>query len=355
MRRFFISVVVLLVLGAVSEIRSFALTEEEVYISSGADRVLPKEETEKSFAERVLSLFSDLWQGTVGGVFKHCGLILACLVVLALGEGLGGLRGEKINAALDFASGAALAAACFPALQTVFEYTKASVEGFCAFGVSLLPVNAALYSMGGSTAEAVAATSGVNLFLTLTETVCAKLLLPVLSMGFAFALTGLLPGATTLAPLASFIKNVACTLITFTFSLVCFVFYFQSAIAASADGFAYRSIKFASGAFIPLIGNAVGDSARTVFGAVSSVKATVGAAGLTVMLGYILPPLVSAVLYKLGFAFCAVAARLCGLEKQARFVGELSSMLGVSMALLIATAVVFTVISAVFLKSGVAA
>lgn len=352
MRRFFIYLGVLLVLFTFSGLRADAVDESEIYKASGAAELDLEEDV--NFADKAASFLSSAWEGAVGGAFKHCGLILGCLVLLSLINGVRELREDKSSStALDFVSAAVLSALCLPALQTAFSYAKAAVEGLCAFSASLLPVMTALYSMGGNTAQGVAASSGLGMFLTVAELICAKVLLPLLSLGFALALTGLLPGAASLAPMASFVKTAACTLIAFLFSLVCFVFYVQTAVAATGDGFAYRSIRFASGAFVPVIGNAVGDSARTVFGAVSVVKANVGVWGLTVMLGYLLPPVISGFLYKMSFALCSVGARLFGLDKAARFLSELGSLLGISLALLIAAAAVFTVISAVFLKSGV--
>ncbi len=335
-------------------ISASAVTEEEIYEKSGADELVDEEDI--SFGDKVWQLFESAVEGAVSGAFKYCGAILACLVLLSLVNNIKELRSDTGgNAAYDFVSAVALSAACFPAVQMCFNYAKAAIEGLCVFSATLLPVMTALYSMGGNTAGGIAAAGGFGMFLTVTEAVCAKLLLPLLSLGFAFALTGLLPGAASLAPLSSFVKNAACTLIAFVFSLVCFVFYFQTEISASADGFAYRSVKFATGAFVPVIGNAVGDSARTVFGAVSVVKGAVGGFGLAAMLSYLLPPIVSGFMYKLCFSLCSVCARLFGLEKASKFLTELNSLLGISLALLIATAVVFTVISAVFLKSGVTA
>ncbi|MBQ7048014.1 MAG: hypothetical protein IJN86_03610 [Clostridia bacterium] len=354
MKRFFIYLGVLLVLMACTQLKAHAVQEQDIYERSGAEEL--GAEKDINFLDKVWEIFTDAYEGAIGGAFKYCGIILGCLILLSLAENLRALREDKgSGAAMDFVSAVALSAACFPALSMSFEYAKAAVEGLCGFSVSLMPVMGALYSMGGNTAQGVAAVSGFSVFLTVTEVVCAKLLLPVLSVGFAFSLTGLLPGAASLAPLSSFVKNLSCTLIAFTFSLVCFGFYTQTAVTAAADNFAYRSIKFASGSFVPLIGNAVGDSARTVFGAVSVVKSSVGAWGLAVMLAYLLPPVISGFLYKLAFSFCSVSAKLFGLEKAAKFLGELSSLLGISLALLIAAAIVFTVISAVFLKSGVSA
>lgn len=341
----------MILLLTVGRVKAFAI-EEDIYKESGAAELVEEGEDE-DLADSLWRIISTAYDGAIGGAFKHAGIIFACLIMLSLMENTDRLRLGEGSFGFGYISAVVLSAACFPALYTVFSYTKAAVEGLCTFSVSLLPVMTALYSMGGNTAQGISNAGGLGLFLSAAQLVCGKLLMPVLSLGFAFTLTGLLPGTGTLGTVTGFIKNAVCMLIAFVFSLVCFVFYFQTAVSGTADNFAYRSVKFASGAFIPVIGNAVGDSARTVFGAVSSVKGVVGGYGLTVMLSYLLPPIVSAVLYKLAFGLCTVGAKLCGMEKQSKFLGDLNGLLGVSLALLIAVSVVFTVISAVFLKSGV--
>lgn len=353
MRRFFILLCVLLLLLSINRTSVSAVDEDYIRKESGATELKGEE---GPLTESLWRTLSTSLTGGIGKAFKHGALIAACLVLIAVFGGLRSIKGEDLSTAtFDFVSAASLGAAAFPAVYGVFLYAKAAIESMHAFCVTLLPVTVTLYSMGGNPTQGVAAGSGMSMFLTVTETVNAKLLLPLLTVGFAFALTGLLPGAEGIAPFGSFIKNCSTTLIAFVFSLVGFLFYFQTAIAAGADSFAYRSVKFASGAFIPLIGNVVGDSARTVFGAVSVVKSSVGGLGLCVVMGYLLPPLVCVLLYKGVFSFCAMFASLCGLEKQARFVKELGALLGASLALLVGCGVVFTVISAVFLKSGVSA
>lgn len=351
MKRFFISLFVLILLVTIGKVRAFAA--EDVYTSSGAASLV-SEGSDEGLSASLKSILSAAFEGVLGGAVKYGGVILGCLVLLALADSADKLKERKSGGfGFDFISAVVLAAASFPPLELAYSYAKSAVEGLCAFSVSLLPVMTALYSMGGNTAQAVASASGLSLFLSVCELICAKLLLPILSMGFAFSLTEVLPGSTNLGAVSSFLKNTVCVLIAFVFSLVCFVFYFQNTISATADNFTYRSVKFAAGTFIPLIGNAVGDSARTVFGAVSTVKSAVGVYGLTAMLTYLIPPLVASVAYKLMFSFCTLAARLCGLEKQAKFLAGIGGLLGISMALLITASVVFTVISAVFLKSGV--
>lgn len=352
-KRLIIWTAVLALLALLGGTSVCAVSYEDIYKESGAAEIAPEED---------VGLWESLWQtlttaltGGAGKAVKSGASVIACLLALFVINGMRSIKTEDISGtAVELAGAAALSALCFPAVYGVFTYTSAAIKSMCTFCTALLPVSGALYSMGGNTAQGISAGAGLSLFLTVAQAVNTHLLLPLLSAGFAFALTGLLPSGGSLAGLGAFLKNACVTLVTFVFSLVGFVFYFQTAVSATSDNLTYRTVKFASGTFIPVIGNAVGDSARTVFGAVSAVKASVGVTGLCVVLGYLLPPMVSAIAYKCAFSLCGVFARLCGLPRQAQFIGELSALLGISLALLVACTVIFTVISAVFLKSGVA-
>ncbi len=354
MKRFFLSLFVLLALFAINEIKASAVTAEEIMDKCEAEAVVPDSET--SLSDSVRDILRRAFTGSLDGLLGHTATLVCCAVLLLVSDSISGIKDNKaLQTSFDFVSAAVLAAACFPPIYTVFTYTKTAVDSLCAFGASLLPVTASLYAMGGNTAQAVASTASTTLFLNLAQLVASRLLLPLLAVGFAFALLSVFPTGEHNAPVASFIKNTAVALLVFTFSLVCFLFYFRSGVAATADNAAYRGVKFASSTFIPVIGSAVGDSARTVFGAVSVVKSTVGVAGLCVVLGYLLPPLVTVFMYRLAFSAVGLAVRLCGNEKQGKFMGELSSLLGVASALLVACTAVFAVLSAVFMKSGVSA
>ncbi len=352
MRRFFAFLIVLIVLMAVGQIKAFAADEEDIYKASGAERLEGVTNSE-SVAETVRSTLKSALKAGTANALKYGAFIVAALIVISLMQNVAEIRSDDGKTVTELVSAAVLTAAAFPALYSAFRYASAAIESLCNFSASLLPVTASLYAMGGNSSQAVAASGGLSLFFTVTEIVNARVLLPMLSLGLAMSLIGLLPGSEGTAPVAAAIKNWACVLIAFVFSLVCYVFYFQTAVAASADNFAYRTARFAAGSFIPIIGGAVGDSERTVFGAVAAVKASVGTLGLCAMLAYLLPPLVSSLLYKAMLSFCAFFARICGLEKQGRFLNDIGGTLGACLALLIACGTVFTVISAVFLKSGV--
>jgi len=137
------------------------------------------------------------------------------------------------------------------------------------------------------------------------------------------------------------------------FSIFGFTMYLQTVIASSADNYAYRSVRFASGVFIPVIGNMLGDASRTVLGSIGVIKSVVGAIGVTAVLSVVIPPLVLVLLYKFALLGCAILSRVLGCERESRFLYELNGIMNVLMALVIGVAVVLITAIAVFIRTGV--
>jgi stage III sporulation protein AE len=132
-----------------------------------------------------------------------------------------------------------------------------------------------------------------------------------------------------------------------------FIMVFQTAVAAAADNAAIRSLKFASGVFIPVIGNMLGENVKSVITAVETVKTTVGAVGVVTIFSIILPPIIYTVLYKLSILFCAIFSRVLGLDKESDFLYEINSLFNVLVAIMCGTGMLFIISVAVFAKTGV--
>lgn len=351
----FLSVIVLTAF-IFSPLRVFAGDTEEIIKLSGADSIVEENSslTAESFKLKTLELLKKSLSGALGGLLSAFSKICTCLLLIAVMNAFKSVQNNSaLENAFDFLSATVLACVSFPVLLSVFNSARNAIESLSLFSSALMPVMASLYTLGGNAATAIASNSSFAVLLAVTEVIANKVIMPFLQLGFGFTLAGALPGSERMGSITSFIKNALCTLIAFVFSLVGFIFYFQSAITAVADNYVYRSLKFTSATFIPIIGNMLGESARTVFGAVSVVKTSTGTLGVATMLAFILPSVVMTVLYKLMFLLCSALARLSGLEKESRFFAEMNSLLSVVMSLLIGCCALFIVLVAVFIKSGV--
>ena len=190
----------------------------------------------------------------------------------------------------------ALSGILYTALKTLFEMTRQAFLNLSVFLTSFLPVTASLYTMTGNTATAAAGTSMMLLFNTAVVALAERFLFPLLQVCFALSLVSAVPNGVSLQSIITLVKNTVTTLLAFAFTMFSAVLYFQTAITASADNLAYRSIRFASGVFIPVIGSVIGDASRTVNASIATVKSTVGYVGVAALAILLLPPIITACL-----------------------------------------------------------
>jgi stage III sporulation protein AE len=262
-------------------------------------------------------------------------------------------KGEELDTACGYISALALSAVAFGVVYNVFILVTASMESLTVVMSSLLPIMGSLFVMGGNGAAGAATTASLTLVLTIISLLCTKLLLPLLRTSFALCLVGALPSGRDLSSVTNFIKSLATTLLISLFTLLGIALYFQTSIAAAGDNYFSRSVRFASGVLIPIIGNMLGDAARTVMASVSLVKATVGAAGLVMILSVIIPPLITVVLNKLVLSVSSALAKAMGCEKEGALLFDLCGILNILLALVAGAGCVCIIALALFIKTGV--
>ena len=166
-------------------------------------------------------------------------------------------------------------------------------------------------------------------------------------------MVGAIPGSVNLSSVNALVKNTATTVMAFVFTLLGFTLYLQTTVASASDNFVTRSVKFASGVFVPVIGNMLGDASRTVIASVSVIKGSVGTIGMVMILSAVLPPLLIVMLYKLMLLVCSICAKALSCERESALLYDIGSVLGVLMALIAGAGVICIIAMAVFIKTGV--
>ena len=286
-----------------------------------------------------------------GGFSAAFARVLAALIFCGLMSALGGSgNAEK---AWSWFSLLLLSAAAYSAVYSLCLYVTAHMETLTLAVSSFLPVSASLYVAGGNPGAAAASESALLLFLTVLQTLCTRVVLPLVRVCFALGLSSAFPGGADVSPFGSAIKNAASTVLAFLFSMLGFVLYTNTSAAATADGLAYRGIRFASGAFIPVIGGALGEASRTAIAAVSAVKGVAGAAAAVAVLAAVIPPLVAVFLHKIAFSLCAAAANSLGCAAEGRFLSALAGATGVLAALAAGAGAVCLIAVGIFVRTAV--
>ena len=325
------------------DISSDCLEKEEI----SGDRTI-------NIFEKAFMLLYEALNDNKSTVLKSFAGILAVIILSSVINALKNItKSQPLKTSCEYVSIISLSCACYSVFSKLFVFIQAGLEAMNAALASLLPVIASLYAFGGNPSAAAASNSGMLLFMTVITTVCTKFIFPFLKIAFSLCLVSAMPGSVNLAPVSSAVRNTCTVTLAFLFSVLSFTLFLQTSIAASADTYVTRSVRFASGVFVPVIGNMLGDAARTVVSSVSCIKSTVGAVGTVLLMSALIPPITITVLHKLLLLLCSVISRMLGCEREGRFLSELNGLTGVIMALLIGSCSVCVIALALFIKTGV--
>ncbi len=310
-----------------------------------------KTQMPQSLISHAFSLIFGAFSETGKSVVGHCIGILAMCVVAGLINTFKasfpvlGDAGEYISVLL-------LSGSVFSAVSGVTQYVEQATMRFSEYLLTLLPVMTTMFVYGGSTGAAVANATSINLFCTVISVICHSLLTPLVNICLVLSLTSALPGCASVRPISGGIKNLAATLTAFVFSVLGFAVSLQTIVSAAGDSYATRTVRFASGVFIPVIGNMVGEASRTVISAVAKAKSVIGLGGISAIMTIVIPPVAVVVLYKIGILFCAAAARLMGCEKEAAFLYDINGIFSLLFAVMLGSSLVGLLAVTVFVCVG---
>ena len=285
-------------------------------------------------------IFGLTFAENLGLLARICGiLVLSCTFRVAVGE-----RKGEAGGAISLIATLAIVLMLLEGEGTKFsqmEHFFDTVRGLC---VALIPLMGALYAMGGNVGAAVANHGVMSGFLAILETACSGVAVPLACMLVALALLDAITGKSSLQSLASLIKRTFTLGLSFFMMLLTFVLGLQHTLAKGSDTLALRTVRFAAGSFLPVVGGSVSEALRTVSGSVAYLRGTVGVGGILVVFFIFLPTFLSVALTRLAFSLSGAVAGLFSCTREQRFLTELSSIWGYFLAI-IACLFVMTVFS----------
>lgn len=304
--------------------------------------------------EKTLSIIKDSLRDNGLSVVRSFGGVLAVVLLSCVMGAMKFGQNETLDKVCGYISVLVLAGVTYNIFYKLFVYITAVMESLTVAVGSLMPIMASLYVFGGNSAAGAASSTGLLLLLSVISMICTKVILPLLRISFALCLAGAIPGSINLGSVTNLVKNTSTTLMAFVFTLLGFALYLQTAVASASDSFVTRSVKFASGVIVPVIGNMLGDASRTVMASVSVIKGSVGAVGVVIILSIVIPPIIVVLLNKLMLLICGIVSKSLGCEIESRFIYDLLGTLNVLLALVAGAGAVCIIALAVFVKTGVA-
>ena len=243
-------------------------------------------------AEYIASLAASALKAAFAYSVKPLAAVIGVLLLSALLNSAGATAAGGEAVALS--SAVSVTVTLFGAITPLFKLTSDTLSGIGLIMKGILPVMTGIYAMSGNITAASVNSTWLMLLLTFLETLTESLLMPLLCTCTGFiAVTTLsrFTGAPDMSGVSGELKKALTFLLAAAGTVFTTVMAHQTALAKSADSVALRSLKFASGNMIPVIGGALGEAADGYLAGVSLIRSASGTLAAAAVISYVLPAL----------------------------------------------------------------
>ncbi len=227
------------------------------------------------------------------------------------------------------------------------------ISRISAIMTAMLPVMNAILLTSGELTSAGVSSAGLMLYVTAAEKVTETVLVPLSGVLLSLCtVTGVFHGVN-ISSLVSGIRKVLMTLMSFSLLIYSFVMGIQSSLAKSADSLSMKTVRFAVGTYVPIVGGALSDALATVTAGLTVIKRFTGSVGIIIILLTVLPTVISLFIGRLSLLVCKTVAETVECDSAASIIGDAESVLSLFLAFSVLTGMFFIFATVLFMNSGV--
>lgn len=254
--------------------------------------------------------WGEVWGGAV-----LIGKILILSIILAVLQQLSAAFERTSTSKLAFyACYLVLAGMMVTALGLALRTGQEAVDGMVSFVQALLPVLLGLLAATGSLATAAILHPAIFGTLAVIGTLIKDVVLPLITFGVLLSFVGRLSEGLQISRLAGLLRNTGLALLGVAATVFIGVLTVQGVAGTVASGVALRTARYATGAFVPVVGGMLADAFEAVIGTTLLLKSAVGMAGMVVVFFAVAFP--AAKLIAMSFIFKLSGALVQPLEGQ---------------------------------------
>lgn len=307
-----------------------------------------------------VSFFSKLLTTSLRVALGECAspllLLGGCVILASLLQVFAEGVGHESRRAISFAALLAMTLAVYEVLSPLWEASLITLETIGVIIKSSLPVMTAIGSASGAAAGTTVNATWLSLLLSLLEILTESVLAPLFSICLGFLLISSVSRAGGISELGGTVKAIRSTfllLLSVISTVLVAAMSFQSVLAKSSDTVLLRSVKFASGTAIPIVGGALSEAASTYLSSLAVVRSTAGTLVATSLVICLLPLCLRLLLCRAGFSLLATMAEILGDNRSGSLLREAAALLELLLAMLALIGVVFVFFVGVFAASAV--
>ena len=280
------------------------------------------------------------WAQPLALLGTSMGILLLCALLNSMKSTFNESSTGKIFSAVSVIGMAS--AVILPISQRITE-SASLIQKMSEFLLSFLPVYTGVVTASGKPLSATAYNASLVGMAQVISQLAATVFIPLLGIYLALCLMGSTSACIQVDGIANAVKKTVIVALTCCLTLFVGLLSVQGSVAAAADTVALKTVKFAAGTFLPVVGGAISDAMNTVQGCLGLVRSCVGGFGILAILASFLPPVISILLMQLALWLSAGAADTLHVSPLASLLRSASSVLSLLLGILLVFAILFIV------------
>lgn len=295
-----------------------------------------------SIAERVCSLFVSGIKENLTQIFKMTSLAVISGLIL----NIGGIKNETGI----FGVVAVISLFSVRAFSRVLAVTEETIESLFIFVQSLMiPISTAVTTTGvasGGTAASVFVSMQVFIYI------CKTVFLPLICVITVFSAADKLGEIPYLQGINKLLKQILKWGTGLMITIYSVVVALKVETAVNFDTLAGKSLKYAVGSFMPVVGGALADSLETVITSARTVAGAIGIAGI-IGVGYVcIVPLINVCCVSICFKIASAIATVSTEKRVSDVICEMGESIGNVAILLLSVVIMFVISLAMLMHLG---
>ncbi len=306
-------------------------------------------ENSQNFFSAVMSIF---WEGLKGFLPIIAGIISISILSGMVANLKPVTNGKSIGNIVHFVTyGVVILFLGTTIVQLSYSTTKTLITAKNMFD-AIFPILLTLLTAVGGTVSMGIYQPAIALLSNVFISLITYVLLPLFIFSIVFSIVGNLSNNVKLDKFVSFLQSTFKWVIGLCFTIFLGFVSIQGIMAGAVDGLSIRTAKYAIKSYIPIIGGYVSDGLSVIMASSVLIKNAIGSVGLFLLLASTISPVLNLVLFILALKFMAGIIEPIGDHKIANFVGEVSKSMTLLVALLVAVAFMYFILTGLIMCSA---
>ncbi len=322
-------------------------------------KALPEGEEKLSFDEYDFDYFAryliNAMKEAISPGIKNVSVLLGLVILSAIFNIFANaLTSDKIQGAFSFCSSLCVSLCVFNAMGTVFDVVEAMLSTLSDTMLAMIPAMEAIYIFSGNLTSSTVCSTGVNLMIGFTQTLFSKVIEPWVYTVFILCVVGAVSKNTGITFMVKTVKGFITGALIAVMALMTFVLALQTSGASAVDNLYTKTIKFAIGNYLPIVGGSLAESFSMLSGSLGVIKQGCGILGIAVIIIAFAGPFFILLADRLAVGISSSAAGIFSCEREVLLLEECKGICTMLLAICSSAAVMYIIALGIFCKTPIA-